>query len=581
MKNYLIILISIFFVTSLSAQNIWLNELHYDNVSTDEGEFVEIVLEEIPGNVLSDYTITFYNGNNGLEYDSITLDQFTVGTNVDEFLILYYYKEGIQNGAPDGIAIDYQGTLIPGQFLSYEGTFEALEGPANGVTSTDIGVEEGSSTAIGESLQLLGSGAVYDDFIWQEPALETPGELNNSQTISGTPEPTIIVVSPNGGEQWEQGSIHNITWTSMNFTGNIKIELEMVYRDREVLVASTEDDGIWEWEIPEDLTISDYYVIYISDAEDGDPYDESNAPFSIIEPISVTPYTIYEIQYSTSGPSPYEGELVETSGVVTAIFEYYFFIQDGIGAWNGITVYPLQEVEVGDEITISGTVLEYNDKTEITDIINMTISGTTDLPEPVIINAAELSSTEDYESVLVKLQNVTVSNEDLGYGNWEVEDESGTCIVGGLGNYTYEPLLGEFIYNLTGVVDYTYGTFKLEPRDDDDIDLIGSDADDDFITIKADLLGNYPNPFNPETTISFSVTQTSSFVTLEIYNLKGQKVKTLECGESLSTTANGVGYSIIWNGTDDNNKLVTSGVYFYQLLLDGKSVATKKMLLMK
>ncbi|MDA3814556.1 MAG: T9SS type A sorting domain-containing protein [Candidatus Cloacimonetes bacterium] len=575
MKNLFVVFL--FMNTLLSAQNVWLNELHYDNVSTDEGEFVEIVLQEIPGNVLSDYTVTFYNGNNGLAYDSKTLDQFTVGISVDDFVILYYYKEGIQNGAPDGIAIDYQGTLIPDQFLSYEGTFEALDGSANGVTSTDIGVEEGSSTAIGESLQLLGTGAVYSDFVWQEPAPETPGELNNSQTFGGTPEPTIIVVSPNGGEQWEQGSIHPITWTSMNFTGNIKIELEMVNREREVLVASTEDDGSWEWNIPIDQIIDDWYAIIISDAEDGDPWDDSNAAFSIIEPIPVTPYTIYDIQYSSTGPSPHEGELVETSGVVTAKFENYFFIQDGIGAWNGITVYPLQEVEVGDEITISGTVLEYNDKTEITDIINMTILGTSDLPEPVIISSAELSSTEDYESVLAKIQNVTVSDDSLGYGEWEVEDQSGACIIGGLGVYTYIPILDDFIYSITGVVDYTYGAFKLEPRVDDDIDLSGVDVDDDLLTIKTDLLRNYPNPFNPSTTISFSLNNDNvENAELIIYNVKGQKIKTFPV---ILSGVEGQS-SITWNGTNESGKSVTSGVYLYKLKT-GDRTFTRKMLLLK
>ncbi|MCK5788552.1 MAG: T9SS type A sorting domain-containing protein, partial [Chlamydiia bacterium] len=442
-----------------------------------------------------------------------------------------------------------------------------------GVTSTDIGVEESGTTQIGESLQLLGSGAVYSDFIWQDPAQETPGELNNGQTFGGTPEPTIIVVSPNGEEQWEQGSTHPITWTSINFTGNIKIELEMIYRDREVLVASTEDDGNWEWEIPEDLNISDYYVIIVSDADDGDPYDVSDNPFSIIEPIPVTPYTIYDIQYSTTGPSPHEGELVETSGVVTAKFESYFFIQDGVGAWNGIVIYPIQDVEVGDEITISGTVLEYNDKTEITDIISMTILGTTNLPGPVIISAAELSSTEDYESVLARIQNVTVTNEDLGYGNWEVEDQSGTCIIGGLGDYTYVPVLDDFIYSITGVVDYTYAAFKMEPRDDNDIDLIGVDVNDDLLTIKADILGNYPNPFNPSTTIYFEVnTENTENTELTIYNLKGQKIHQYSITNNQS--------SITWNGTDELGKPVTSGVYLYQLNTGDKTY-TKKMLLLK
>jgi len=567
-------LVVLFFGTLLSAQNIWLNELHYDNVSADEGEFIEIVLENAGSFSLSDFSITLYNGNGGIVYGTHTLDTFTSGVVVDNFTIYYKFIEGIQNGAPDGIALDYMGTLIPGQFLSYEGTFEAGIGPANGVMSTDIGVEESGLTQIGESLQLLGTGAVYSNFIWQGPASETPGELNNGQTIGGTPEPTIIVVSPNGGEQWEQGSTHPITWTSINFAGNIKIELEMVYREREVLIASTEDDGNWEWEIPENLTISDYYAIIISDAEDGDPWDDSNAAFSIIEPIPIIPYTIYEIQYSTSGPSPLEGELVETTGVVTAIFENYFYIQDGIGAWNGIVIYPIQEVEVGDEITISGLVLEYNNKTEITDIIELTIIGTSDLPEPVILCAEELSFLEDYESVLTQIQNVTVSNEDLGYGNWEVEDQSGACIIGGLGDYTYVPVLDDFIYSITGVVDFTFGDFKLEPRDDADIDLIGSDIDDELLTIKPDQFGNFPNPFNPSTTIYFELNnENTEDAELIIYNLKGQKIQQYSIFNDQS--------SIIWNGTDNSGKLVTSGVYLYQLLLDGKSTASRKMLLLK
>ena len=568
--------IVIFFMgTLLSAQNIWLNELHYDNASTDEGEFVEIVLENTGSYTLSDFTITLYNGSYCTTYDVKTLDMFTTGITSENYT-LYYYEypaNGIQNGAPDGIAIDYQGTLIPGQFLSYEGTFEAGEGPAVGVTSTDICVIEDGGTQVGESLQLLGTGAVYSDFTWQDPASETPGALNNGQTIGGTPEPTLIVASPNGGEQWEQGSTHPITWISINFTGNIKIELESVYRDREVLVASTEDDGSWEWNIPVDQFINDWYAIIISDTEDGDPWDDSNAAFSIIEPIPVTPYTIYDIQYSLTGPSPHEGELVETSGIVTAKFENYFFIQDGPGAWNGIAIYPNQEVEVGDEITISGSVLEYNDKTEITDIINITILGTSEVPESVVLSAAELSTTEDYESVLARLQDVTISNDNLGNGNWEVEDISGTCMIGGLGDYTYQPELGEFIYNLTGIVDYTFGAFKLEPRDDEDIELTGNYIENENPVLSITSLSNYPNPFNPSTTISFNLnTNSTENADLSIYNLKGQLIKQYSVSNDQ--------YSVTWNGLDSSGKSVSSGIYLYKLI-SGNKTYTKKMLLLK
>ena len=88
-------------------------------------------------------------------------------------------------------------------------------------------------------------------------------------------------------------------------------------------------------------------------------------------------------------------------------------------------------------------------------------------------------------------------------------------------------------------------------------------------------LSNYPNPFNPTTTISFSVTQTSPFVNLKIFNLKGQKVKQL-VNETLPTGQ----HSIVWNGTDDNDQPVSSGIYFYKIQ-SGDFSATEKMILMK
>jgi len=88
------------------------------------------------------------------------------------------------------------------------------------------------------------------------------------------------------------------------------------------------------------------------------------------------------------------------------------------------------------------------------------------------------------------------------------------------------------------------------------------------------LLGNYPNPFNPSTTISFTV-QDFSPVSIDIYNQKGQRVKTL-LNESKAAGA----YSVTWNGTDDSNRSVASGIYYFKMNA-GKYSSTKKMILMK
>ena len=87
-------------------------------------------------------------------------------------------------------------------------------------------------------------------------------------------------------------------------------------------------------------------------------------------------------------------------------------------------------------------------------------------------------------------------------------------------------------------------------------------------------LSNYPNPFNPTTTISFDLAQASN-VSLIIYNIKGQKVKTLTTEFLKEGT-----HSVVWNGKNNSNKSVASGLYFYKLT-SGKDTVTHKMLLLK
>ncbi|MEA2095220.1 MAG: T9SS type A sorting domain-containing protein [Candidatus Cloacimonadota bacterium] len=101
-----------------------------------------------------------------------------------------------------------------------------------------------------------------------------------------------------------------------------------------------------------------------------------------------------------------------------------------------------------------------------------------------------------------------------------------------------------------------------------------------------EILYNYPNPFNPETTISFSLTTEITETTeINIFNIKGQKVKKLPVILSdAQHRIEGSGrknYSVTWNGTDKNNQPVASGVYFYQLNVDDEVIASKKCLLLK
>jgi polymorphic membrane protein len=91
-------------------------------------------------------------------------------------------------------------------------------------------------------------------------------------------------------------------------------------------------------------------------------------------------------------------------------------------------------------------------------------------------------------------------------------------------------------------------------------------------------LTNYPNPFNPTTTISFTLTaKDAKGAMLEIFNLKGQRIKTYYCHPEPVEGRQ----SIIWSGEDDAGSPVCSGVYFIRLITDGAVSSTRKCVLMK
>ncbi len=90
----------------------------------------------------------------------------------------------------------------------------------------------------------------------------------------------------------------------------------------------------------------------------------------------------------------------------------------------------------------------------------------------------------------------------------------------------------------------------------------------------SELSSNYPNTFNPEVTVCYSVKETSSVV-LEIYNQKGQYINNL-----VNETKTPGNYSVIWNGKDHNNRAVSSCLYLCRLRA-GKNLNTRKLILMK
>lgn len=192
-----------------------------------------------------------------------------------------------------------------------------------------------------------------------------------------------------------------------------------------------------------------------------------------VEVFEATELTIHDIQYTTdaSGDSPYKGELVKTSGIVTATNTSGFFIQDGDGAWNGIYVYNNTVTRtVGDEVEFVSTVDEYNKLTELKNVLDFAVlSQGNILPTVAEITTVE-GNDEQYESVLVYLNDVLCTDPDMGYGMFEINDGSGALLVDDvLFAYAADSLAG---YDMTAI-GYVYGTeYKVIPRNANDVVIV-------------------------------------------------------------------------------------------------------------
>ncbi len=135
---------------------------------------------------------------------------------------------------------------------------------------------------------------------------------------------------------------------------------------------------------------------------------------------------------------------------------------------------------------------------------------------------------------------------------------------------------GEYQYAVTAV--HTNGVESIPSFSNVINKTTPADAEDQTLPAETKLFANVPNPFNPETVIRFQLSNNSDQddIELTIFNVKGQRIKTLPVSPSPVHTLS----EVTWNGTDDNNQPVPSGIYFYRLSV-GDYTSTRKMLLLK
>jgi len=303
----------------------------------------------------------------------------------------------------------------------------------------------------------------------------TAGSSITFTTVASS-TPSISGVAITETAPYYAGSSLTVTWTSAN-VDFVKIELWVPSSASWVeKIASTTSDGSESITLPADAMYSTEYKVRVSYVTDALVNGESTT-FTVI----ATP-TINDIQskMSDADKSIYNGHTVRINGIVTArkASASGYFVQSGTGSNNGIYVYAAPgTLAVGDDVTILGTVTEYLSTTlYLTEIIPTSLvvnsSGNT-LPAATTITTGQM--LEAYEGVLVKIVNAEVKSVPDANGVFTIDDGSGVTSVDN-DFYTHTPAVGDKL-TITGLGYYSFGAFKVLPRDASDIVVLKTGKD--------------------------------------------------------------------------------------------------------
>ena len=336
----LAMLIALLPAVPASAAEVFFSEIHYDNTGTDTGEAIEVTAPV--GMDMTGWSIVLYNGNGGTAYDTATLTgvvpaggAFTVGFGQ------------IQNGSPDGFALVDPSNLVV-EFLSYEGVFMAVGGPADGDESVDIDVIEPFDTPVGQSLQKVGDTWVGPQESNFAPALEVPvpqcdaTELTLISDVQGPGSSSPIV----GQDVTVEGSVTAI-YPDLN---GIAVQEE---KPEDIDDDPASSEGVFVFTGPgfdfDSLTRFD--IVQVSGEVDEFFTDTEISADEVAicesDPVVITP-TALTLPADFAAREALEGMLVVTTQdlTVTSLFTAYSFGELGVSS-SGILREPANVFEPG------------------------------------------------------------------------------------------------------------------------------------------------------------------------------------------------------------------------------------------
>lgn len=580
-----------FSICALSfGQTVFINELHYDNTGGDVDEGVEIAGPA--GTDLTGYTLTPYNGSNGTSYTPIaSLSGIIPNEGGTGYGAIWFPIAGLQNGAPDGIALDNGGSLI--QFLSYEGAFAATNGVALGVTSTDIGVSESGSTPVGNSLQLTGSGTVYTNFSWATESASSPGLINIGQTF-GTPTPTLSLSDgPTNGDTLvgdpETVNNANIDFNTTNF---------VMSNDAGGGVSDNSGDGYITWFVENTngnvfvdggnvFTSNDGNITYpISGLTNGETYYfeaelVGNAGASLSSPVvysftmTIATYNDVEdlatLRAQTVDPDTYyrvTGEVFHTYSRTSNNQKYFQDATGGILVHDPNFIISTVYNEGDGVLNLRGHLELFNGLLEFipTDNDNWGVNSTGNTITPQVVTIADVeSSLGVFESKLVRINNVTFAdgngvNTFSSSTNYNIDDGTATTPPSTFRTtFSEADYIGQIIpsgaNDIIAIVGNFNGSEQFVSRSLSELTLSVPNK-----TIKKFAI--YPNPTNTGS-VNIVSASSSNFgnINVAVYDVLGKQVinKTMT-SEKLNVSS------------------LNTGVYIMKIT-QGKATSTKKLVI--
>ncbi len=418
--------------------------------------------------------------------------------------------------------------------------------PVTGVTYTDNAVTNGTAYTYYIT-------AVYTN--WD-------GESAHSNTAAATP--LLPVYNPPANLTAVAGNATvALAWTAPAAGSTGTLTNYKLYRNSTLLITLPVTGVTYTDNAVTNGTAYTYYVTAVYTNWDGESAHSNTAAATPLLPVYNPPTNLTAVAGNATVALAWTAPAAGSTGTLT---NYKLYRNSTL-----LITLPVTGVTYTDNAVTNGTAYSYYVKAVYTNWDGESSSSNTVTVTPVVpVYNPPTNLTVNVQQAIATLNWVaptpaagtTLTGYKVYRNNAVVHTITGTTT-------TWSETLPAGVYNYK--VTATYVGNESPASNEVGITVANSDP---IAVLATNLKGCYPNPFNPTTTIAYSV-KTPNHVMIEIYSVKGQKVKTLV--NCLQNTGN---YTVVWNGADDFGKTMSSGIYFYRMV-SGNYTDTKKMIMVK